>query len=201
MSPPQAPRGARNGLMALGLVGVIGGMVGMSFAAIPLYRVFCEATGYGGTPKIGPAESPGVATAMITVRFDANTNPGLPWTFAPVQTETKLHLGEEQAAFYTARNDSAATVTGVAVYTVTPDKAAKYFHKTACFCFNEQTLAAGQDMQFPLSYWVDPAIRTDPNTADVDTVTLSYTFFRSVDDAARAGALAKAGPHVGPVVQ
>ena len=89
MSPRPTSRGPRNGLMALGLAGVIGGMVGMSFAAIPLYRVFCEATGYGGTPKIGPADSPGVAAAMITVRFDANTNPGLPWTFAPVQAETK----------------------------------------------------------------------------------------------------------------
>ncbi len=199
MAAPRMHR--RNGIFALGLLGVIGGMVGVSFAAVPLYRVFCQATGYGGTPIIGPAASPGVAAAVITVRFDANTAPGLPWKFAPVQPQTTLHLGEEQVAYYSARNETADAITGVATYTVTPDKAAKYFHKTACFCFNEQTIAGGQDMQFPLSFWVDPAIRTDPNTADIDTVTLSYTFFRSLDDAARSGALAKAGPHVGPLVR
>lgn len=191
----------RNGIVAGALVAVIAGMAGMSFAAIPLYRVFCQATGYGGTPKIGPAASPGETAQMITVRFNADTYPDLPWHFAPVQNRVRVHLGAEQLAFYEARNESGVPVTGVATYTVTPDKAAKYFHKTACFCFNEQTLAANQDMQFPLSFWVDPAIATDPETADVHTVTLSYTFFRSLDDAARSGALAKAGPHAGPISQ
>jgi cytochrome c oxidase assembly protein subunit 11 len=183
------------------LVAVIAGMVGMSFAAIPLYRVFCQATGYGGTPKIGPAASPGAIDQMIVVRFNADTYPDLPWHFAPVQSQVSVHLGAEQLAFYEARNESGVAVTGVATYTVTPDKAAKYFHKTACFCFNEQTLAPNQDMQFPLSFWVDPAIAADPDTSDVHTVTLSYTFFRSLDDAARSGALAKAGPHAGPISQ
>ncbi len=109
-----------------------------------------------------------------------------------------LPLGDEQVAFYTARSLAATPVTGVAVYNVTPDKVGKYFHKTACFCFNEQTLAPGQDMQFPVSFWVDPALANDPNTADVRAITLSYTFFRSLDDAAKTGALDKAGPHVGP---
>jgi cytochrome c oxidase assembly protein subunit 11 len=183
------------------LVAVIAGMGGVSFAAIPLYRVFCQATGYGGTPKIGPAASPGPTDQMIVVRFNADTYPDLPWHFAPVQSQVSVHLGAEQLAFYEARNESGVAVTGVATYTVTPDKAAKYFHKAACFCFNEQTLAPSQDMQFPLSFWVDPAIAADPDTADVHTVTLSYTFFRSLDDAARSGALAKAGPHVGPISQ
>ena len=193
--------GRRNGTVAGALVAVIVGMVGMSFAAIPLYRVFCQATGYGGTPKIGPAASPGAIDQMITVRFNADTYPDLPWRFAPVQSQVRVHLGAEQLAFYEARNEAGTPVTGVATYTVTPDKAAKYFHKTACFCFNEQTLAPNQDMQFPLSFWVDPAIATDPETADVHTVTLSYTFFRSLDDAERSGALAKAGPHAGPISQ
>jgi cytochrome c oxidase assembly protein subunit 11 len=110
-------------------------------------------------------------------------------------------LGEDRLASYNAHNETQTPVTGVALYNVTPEKAAKYFHKTACFCFNEQTLTAGQSMEFPLSFWVDPEIAKDPNTRDVRTVTLSYTFFRSLDDASRNGALAKAGPHVGATVK
>jgi cytochrome c oxidase assembly protein subunit 11 len=171
----------------------------MSFAAIPLYRMFCSVTGYGGTPKIGLAASPGAVDQTIKVRFNADTNPALPWQFAPDATEMKLRLGDEKVAFYHARNLARTPVTGMALYNVTPEKAAKYFHKTACFCFNQQTLAAGQDMEFPVSFWVDPEIARDPSTADVQTITLSYTFFRSLDDAAKSGALAKAGPHVGPM--
>ncbi len=191
-------RGRGNTWVAAVLVAVVAGMVGLSFAALPLYKLFCSVTGYNGTPKIGLAAAPGATARLVTVRFNADTNPNLDWKFAPVQSEVTLPLGEEQVAFYTARNLAATPVTGIAVYNVTPDKVGKYFHKTACFCFNEQTLAAGQQMQFPLSFWVDPAIAADPNTADVRTITLSYTFFRSLDDAAKAGALEKAGPHVGP---
>lgn len=190
-----------NAVLAAGLASVIGGMVGLSFASVPLYRMFCEATGYGGTPKIGPVASPGAVARTVQVRFNADTNPGLPWRFRPEQTAMTVHLGDEQPAFYSAHNLSSTPVTGVSTYNVTPEKAAKYFHKTACFCFNEQTLTAGQDMQFPLSFWVDPALATDPNTRDVTTITLSYTFFRTLEDASRTGALAKAGPHVGGVVR
>lgn len=189
---------ASNRILGLGLLGVVLAMIGLSFAAIPLYRLFCSVTGYGGTPQVGLAAAPGSTSKTIAVRFNANTNPALPWRFAPAQAEVRLPLGEEQVAFYTARNLASTPVTGIAVYNVTPDKVGKYFHKTACFCFNEQTLSPGQEMQFPLSFWVDPAIARDPSTADVKTITLSYTFFRSLDDAAKSGALAKAGPHVGP---
>jgi cytochrome c oxidase assembly protein subunit 11 len=178
---------------------VMVGMVGMSFAAIPLYRLFCAATGYGGTPSIGPAAAPGSSGQSIRVRFNADTNPGLPWTFAPDQLEVSLNLGDEQVAFYHAANLSNRPVTGMALYNVTPEKVGRYFHKTACFCFNKQTLSPKQNMEFPVSFWVDPAIRNDPNTADVKVITLSYTFFRSLEDAAESGALAKAGPHVGPM--
>lgn len=187
-----------NRLLGVGLILVVAGMVGLSFAAVPLYKLFCAATGYGGTPNISAAAAPGASARRITVRFDADTNPNLPWAFAPAQPEVTLRLGEEQVAFYTARNQAAVPITGVAVYNVTPEKVGRYFHKTACFCFNQQTLAAGQEMQFPLSFWVDPAIAQDRNTDDVQVITLSYTFFRSLDDAAKAGALEKAGPHVGP---
>jgi cytochrome c oxidase assembly protein subunit 11 len=195
MTGRRAPRGNR--LLAISLASVIAGMVGMSFAAVPLYRVFCAATGYGGTPKIGPSASPGVIARPIEVRFNADIHPGLPWRFAPVERSARLQLGEERLAFYTATNEGERPITGVATYNVTPDKAAKYFHKTACFCFDQQTLEPGREMQFPLSFYVDPALASDPATADVHTITLSYTFFRSVVDAERAGALDSAGPHVG----
>jgi cytochrome c oxidase assembly protein subunit 11 len=191
--------GRRNALLGWILATVVIGMVGMSFAAIPLYRLFCAATGYGGTPSIGLTAAPGSNGQTIRVRFNADTNPALPWNFAPDQREVTLNLGDEQVAFYHAVNLSRHPVTGMALYNVTPDKVGKYFHKTACFCFNQQTLAASQSMEFPVSFWVDPAIRTDPNTADVKVITLSYTFFRSLEDAEKSGALAKAGPHVGPM--
>ncbi len=191
----------RNTLLAGSLAAIVVGMVGLSFAAVPLYRAFCAATGYGGTPQIGPELASRISNKTITVHFTANTNPNLPWTFQPVQRSVTLPLGEDRVAFYQARNDSKAPITGVAVYNVTPDKVGKYFHKTACFCFNEQTLTAGQDMQFPLSFWVDPAIADDPSTADVKTITLNYTFFRAADDAARTAALVNAGPHVGPLTR
>jgi cytochrome c oxidase assembly protein subunit 11 len=187
-----------NRIFALVLSSVIAGMLGLSFAAVPLYKLFCAVTGFGGTPQTGLAAAPGASGHTISVRFDADTNPGLPWQFEPGQPELKVSLGEEHIAFYRARNLARTPVTGIAVYNVTPDKIGRYFHKTACFCFNQQTLSPGQEMQFPLSFWVDPAIATDRSTADVHEITLSYTFFRSLDDAAKSGALAHAGPHVGP---
>ena len=188
-----------NRAIGLMLAGTIVGMVGVSFAAVPLYRAFCSLTGYDGTPQIGAAAAPGATQQQIAVRFNANTHPNLPWDFQPVQAELRVPLGDEHLAFYTARNRADTAITGVALYNVTPDTVGKYFHKTACFCFNQQTLAAGQQMQFPLSFWVDPAIAKDPNTADIHTITLSYTFFRSLEDAQQSGALAEAGPHVGPL--
>jgi cytochrome c oxidase assembly protein subunit 11 len=189
----------RNTVLASVLVTAIAGMVGLSFAAVPLYRLFCAATGYGGTPSIGLAAAPGSSGGTIRVRFNANTNPGLPWEFAPDQAEVSLKLGDEQVAFYHAINKSSRPVTGMALYNVTPERVGRYFHKTACFCFNQQTLSGNQSMEFPVSFWVDPAIRSDPNTADIKVITLSYTFFHSLEDAATTGALAKAGPHVGPM--
>jgi len=197
--------GRSNAAFGLVLVMVVAGMVGATFAAVPLYRVFCAVTGYGGTPQIGGAGAPGAVSVAgrpaptIVVRMNADTNPNLPWDFRAEQPEVTLKLGDEQIAFYEARNRAAVPVTGIALYNVTPDKVGKYFHKTACFCFNQQTLNPGQDMQFPVTFWVDPAIATDPSTSDVHVITLSYTFFRTLNDAAAAGALAKAGPHIGPL--
>jgi cytochrome c oxidase assembly protein subunit 11 len=187
-----------NHTIGITLTAVIVAMVGLSFASVPLYRLFCAVTGYAGTPQIGAASAPGNTGKLVTVRFNANTNPNLPWEFRPVQAELQVPLGAEHLAFYTARNEAKTAVTGIALYNVTPDTAGKYFHKTACFCFNQQTLAAGQQMQFPLSFWVDPQIADDANTAGIGTITLSYTFFRTLEDAEKSGALAQAGPHIGP---
>ena len=192
---------ATNRTIGIILTAVIVSMAGLAFGSVPLYRIFCAATGYGGTPQIGQSAAPGAKRQMITVRFNANTHPGLPWNFRPMQEQVTLPLGEEQLAFYTARNEADASVTGIALYNVTPETVGRYFHKTACFCFNQQTLAAGQQTQFPLSFWVDPAIATDPDTADVHTITLSYTFFRTLEDAQKSGLLAEAGPHVGPLAK
>jgi cytochrome c oxidase assembly protein subunit 11 len=172
-------------------------MMGLSFSAIPLYRLFCAATGYGGTPSIGLTADPGRKGPAVSVRFNADAHPGLPWKFSADQAEVRLELGEEQVAFYHARNISNHLTTGMALYNVTPEKVGKYFHKTACFCFNRQTLAAGESIEFPVSFWIDPAIYQDPNTSDVKVITLSYTFFNSIDEAIKSGDLERAGPHVG----
>ncbi len=191
--------GRRNTFLAGVLFVVMIGMVGMSFAAIPLYRLFCAATGYGGTPSIGLAAAPGSNGETIRVRFNADTNPGLAVDIRAGSGRGLAEAGRRASRVLPRRQQVRRSVTGMALYNVTPEKVGKYFHKTACFCFNKQTLSPEQNMEFPVSFWVDPAIRTDPNTADVKVITLSYTFFRSLDDAAKSGALAKAGPHVGPM--
>ena len=187
----------RNRRMAFGAFGFVAFMVGVSFAAVPLYDLFCRVTGFGGTPMIGQAAPGAVGEQTITVRFNANTQPNLPWRFAPQQNAVTVRLGEEGVAFYTARNLANGPVMGVSTYNVTPEVVGRYFHKTACFCFEEQTLEPGQTVDMPLAFWVDPRIATDPATRDIRTITVSYTFFRSLNDAERAGALANAGPHVG----
>lgn len=186
----------RNRRMGIGVASVAAGMVGLSFAAVPLYDLFCRVTGYNGTVQRGLA-APGATDRTITVRFAAQTDRNLPWRFQAEQTSMTVRLGEEGLAFYTAANRAETPVTGVSVYNVTPEKVGRYFHKVACFCFDEQTLTPGQRVDMPVSFWVDPRIAEDPNTRDVTTITLSYTFYRTIEDAQRAGALASAGPHVG----
>lgn len=187
----------KNRIVAFAFLGTAAGMVGLSFAAIPLYRMFCAVTGFGGTPKINAAAAPGGTGQTIRVYFNAGVNPALPWKFAAEQQELRVPVGEDNLAFYRATNQSARPVTGTALYNVTPEKAAKYFHKTACFCFEKQTLEPGQTMEFPVAFWIDPKIASDPGTAEVRAITLSYAFYPSLEDADKAGALAKAGPHVG----
>ncbi len=175
-------RRARTGT-ALALFAVVGGMVGLSFASVPLYALFCRVTGYGGTPVIEADRANGaVSERTIRVSFDANTNRDLPWRFRPVQGEVTVRLGEEVLAHYMAQNLSERTVTGTATFNVTPFKAAGYVNKVECFCFTEQTLGPGQTVDMPVLFHVDPAILDDPNVKDVRVITLSYTFFPAVDD-------------------
>jgi cytochrome c oxidase assembly protein subunit 11 len=169
----------RNGATALVLVSVVGGMVGLSFASVPLYRLFCQATGFGGTPQRA-ASAPGAKSDLvINVRFDAEIAPDLGWEFRPLQSAVTVHPGEERQVFYRAVNKTTAPTTGSATYNVTPAKAGIYFDKLQCFCFSEQHLATGASADMGVVFFVDPDILTDPNTSDVRTITLSYTMFRA----------------------
>lgn len=196
--PDPAVLARKNKRLAFASFGFVAFMLGVSFAAVPLYDLFCRVTGFGGTPMIGQAAPAAPGEATITVRFNANTQPNLPWQFAAQSRAMTLRVGEEGLAFYTARNTTDRPVTGISAYNVTPEIVGRYFHKTACFCFEEQTLEGGQQVDMPLTFWVDPRIAEDPATRDIRTITVSYTFFRTLQDAERAGALANAGPHVGP---
>lgn len=192
-------RSSRNRAVAMVAVGVVAGMVGLAYASVPLYRLFCQVTGYGGTTQRAEAASEVVADRKITVRFNADVNSRLPWRFAPEQREVTLAIGETGLAFYRATNQSAETVTGTATFNVTPFKAGPYFNKIECFCFTEQALEPGQSVDMPVTFFVDPAILEDPDLADVHTITLSYTFFRAQADGAaeeptaQLGAAAAAG--------
>ena len=151
-------------------------MLALSFAAVPLYRMFCSATGWGGTPERAE-RAPGAVAGQVGVRFDANVHPGLPWRFEPEQNTVRIQPGARTRIFYTAENLSARTIVGQAAYNVSPDNVGKYFKKIQCFCFSEQTLKPGQKVEMPVVFFVDPAIKKDPDTKSVDEITLSYTFY------------------------
>ena len=178
-------RGRNIRLTTAASVAVVAGMVGLVAVSEPLYRMFCQVTGYGGTPRIALKGSDGVGEATITVRFDANVNRDLPWRFRPEEARTTVRVGEEVLAFYEARNASDQPVVGTATFNVQPDRAAVYFNKIQCFCFTEQVLGPGESVRMPVTFFIDPAIAKDAFARDVKTITLSYTFFRS-DDQSKA---------------
>ncbi|HXV25307.1 MAG TPA: cytochrome c oxidase assembly protein [Alphaproteobacteria bacterium] len=185
-------RNLRTGLVLSALVVA---MVALAFASVPLYRLFCQVTGFGGTPQRVEANAVPVQTIadrVVTIRFNADVNSGLPWSFQPAQPSLRVRVGEQALAFYRATNHSDRPVTGVATFNVTPDKAGAYFSKIACFCFTEQTLSPGQSVEMPVTFFVDPAILQDRGLDDVDTITLSYTFFRASEEA-EVGAAPAAG--------
>ncbi len=160
-------------------------MTGVAFASVPLYRLFCQATGLNGTTNRALA-APGGVHRSIRIAFDANTSPKLPWRFTPEQEEQDVDIGARDMAFFQATNRGAQSVTGTATYNVTPAIAGKYFTKIQCFCFTQQTLKPGETQRMPVIYFVDPKILTDPDTKDVETITLSYTFY-PVDSAKTSG--------------
>ena len=171
-------RRRRNGATVLLLVSVVAGMVGMSFASVPLYRLFCSATGFGGTTQRAVAAPTRIASGLITVRFEAQIAPGLDWEFRPLTDEISVHPGAQNQVFFRAVNRTTASVTARAIYNVTPTKAGIYFDKLQCFCFNNQTLAPGASVDMGVAFFVDPDILTDPSTSEVRSITLSYTMFR-----------------------
>jgi cytochrome c oxidase assembly protein subunit 11 len=192
----RSQRRRRNNATVLFLVSVIAGMVGLTFASVPLYRLFCQATGLGGTTQRAATAPAEAAAAVLTIRFDAETNPDLGWEFRPLQSTVTVHPGEERQIFYRAVNKTASPVTGSATYNVTPAKAGIYFDKLQCFCFNEQFLEPGESRDMGVVFFVDPDILTDPNTSDVRTITLSYTMFRAHQPARPTASAAPPVPSV-----
>ena len=169
----------RNATTVALLGAVVLGMVGLSFASVPLYRLFCQATGFGGTTQRAAAAPAEIADAIVTVRFDAETASDLGWEFRPLQSEVRVHPGEQREVFFRAVNRSAEAVTGTATFNVTPTKSGIYFDKLQCFCFNEQRLGPGESRDMGVVFFVDPDLLKDPGTRDVRTITLSYTMFRA----------------------
>ncbi len=180
---------SRNDGVAAGLAGIVVVMVGLSFAAVPFYDWFCRVTGYGGTTATALAPDGPARSETITVRFDANTAPDMPWEFRPVERAMQVHLGQSALAFYEAYNPTDAPVAGTASYNVTPHQAGPFFAKIACFCFELQVLQPGERIEMPVSFFVDADMLEDRDAKGVGVITLSYTMFRSplpAEEAAQA---------------
>lgn len=174
---PTEKSGLGNGTVVAICCSFVIGMTGMAYAAVPLYEMFCKVTGYGGTTKRVEQASDVILDKTIKVRFDANTGPGLAWTFEPVEREVELKIGETVQIMYKARNMASSATTGQATFNVTPQAAGAYFNKVQCFCFTETTLKPGEELEMPVVFFVDPEIVKPVETKGIHTITLSYTFF------------------------
>ncbi|MCC6598702.1 MAG: cytochrome c oxidase assembly protein [Alphaproteobacteria bacterium] len=186
--PPEPPPidGAemvrKNARLGLIILAVLFGMGAVSYAAVPFYNMFCRVTGFGGTTQVAESLPSQILDRRVLVKFSANTDSQLPWIFKPENREIEVQLGQKGLASFFAKNEKNVPVTGTALYNVTPLKAGKYFNKVQCFCFDEQTLAPGEEVSMPVMFFVDPAMDEDPNMEDVKTITLSYTFFKAESD-------------------
>ena len=176
----------KTGLLAASLAAA---MLGLGYAAVPLYELFCQVTGFGGTTQRATNSEADLAarfaqsagTREISIRFDGNVARDVPWKFAPAQVTQTVQIGERDLAFYNAVNNSDQPVTGTATFNVEPEYAGRYFNKIQCFCFTEQTLKPGEAMRMPVLFYVDPAILQDENAKDLEQITLSYTFHKALE--------------------
>lgn len=162
-------------LLAMGVIG----MAGLSFASAPLYNLFCQATGLGGTTRVATQAPDQILGDTMTVRFNTDVAPGLPWEFSSSQRDVKVKIGEVEKIFYRVRNDGTRPYVGVAVYNVQPERAGLYFHKIQCFCFEDMALASGDSRELPVQFFIDPSIARDEQLKGLKSITLSYTFFSS----------------------
>ena len=174
---PVIPNARKNLRVAAAAASVAVAMVGLAYASVPLYSMFCEVTGFGGTTQRADVAPETATDKFITIRFDANTAGSLGWNFHPVQSVMKVRIGEQNMAHYSATNNTGKVVTGSAMFNVTPIEAGAYFNKIQCFCFTEQTLKPGESADLPVDFFVDPAILDDPDSKAISEITLSYTFF------------------------
>lgn len=174
--------GRRKLIMLFTLGSILAGMGGLVAVAQPLYALFCQVTGYGGTTQVATIAPDAESARVVTVQFNADIASGMPWKFKPLQREVVLQVGEQRLAFYTATNTSDEPVLGSATFNVTPQKAGLYFSKIDCFCFEEQLLMPGETVEMPVTFFVDPDIEDDNNLDEVKTITLSYTFFNRGDE-------------------
>jgi cytochrome c oxidase assembly protein subunit 11 len=174
-----APAPRRNTWTAVSIAAVVVGMAGLSYAAVPLYQMFCRATGYGGTTQVATQASETRGERVLKVRFDANVGAGLPWSFEPEVASINLRTGETATVFFRVKNNSNREWAATAAYNVSPDQSGIYFNKISCFCFDEQKLAAGETAEWPVVFYLDPALEKDEVMRNVGGITLSYTFFAS----------------------
>jgi cytochrome c oxidase assembly protein subunit 11 len=177
--------GDPNARLAWRLVAVVGGMLGLAYAAVPLYEAFCKATGFNGTPLVALEGDRPIVARTVQVRFDSNVDPNLAWRFEPLQREIKVQLGEEKLVHFRATNVSQRPIVGTATYNVTPERTAGWFNKVQCFCFTEQLLQPGQSVDMPVVFFVDAEMAKDRRYDDIRTITLSYTFYEAKTERAK----------------
>jgi len=185
-TPRATPKANKNARLAWTMVAVVGGMLGLAYAAVPLYEAFCRATGFNGTPLVAQEGERPVISRTVKVRFDSNVDPNLSWHFEPLEREVKVHLGEEKLVHFRATNVSQRPIVGTAVYNVTPERTAGWFNKVQCFCFTEQLLQPGQSVDMPVVFFVDPEMNKDRRYDDINTITLSYTFYEAKTERAKS---------------
>jgi cytochrome c oxidase assembly protein subunit 11 len=178
---PQELAARRNGKVALICAAAFFGMIGAAYAAVPLYKLFCQATGFDGTVRKAQAAPTKILDRKVTIRFDANIR-DLPWRFQTLQASQDIRIGDTGLAFFKVTNPTDKPQTGRALYNVVPESAGPYFQKLECFCFSSQTIQPHQTVEFPVVYFVDPQFADDPETKGKNEITLSYTFFPAVED-------------------